>query len=181
MNIKTFFIAGIFMLLISATSSTTDTYNMPVDAATGKITYKEVVEEKGTPQELFDRAYAWARKYFVNISSSVRTRDREKGILAGTTRFKVTTVDKKGRKQDAGVIMYDYKIQMRENRYRIIETNFRQGNNSGNEVERWFKDTNPKAIPLHKQIFEQIDKKAKDMITSIKAGMKPAVETSDDW
>jgi len=161
--------------------SITDNYGMPVDSATGKITYVDVVKETGKADELYDRAYAWAKKYFVNISSTIKKRDKEKGLLAGTTRFKVHTTDKKGRQVDAGIISYDFTINFKDNRYRIKETNFRQVNNSGNAVEKWFEDTNEKAVPLHREIFKQIDAKAKAMIKSFKAGMKPVEETSDEW
>lgn len=156
-------------------------YDMPVDSATGKITYKEVISEQGKPAELYDRAYTWAKKYFVNISSTIKHRDKAAGVLSGTTRFKVQTTDKKGNKVNAGAISYDFTIELKENKYRILETNFVQANNSGNPVEDWFKDTNEKAIPLHKEVFQQIDAKAKSMIASLKASMKPVVETKDEW
>ena len=180
---KFFFIAFIFIINAAFLSidKVTDNYDMPVDSETGKITYKEVIDEPGKPAELYDRAYAWAKKYFVNFSSTIKYRDKAAGIIKGNTRFKVQTTDKKGRKVEAGAISYDFTIELKDNKYRIVETNFRQVNNSGNPVEIWFKDTNEKAKPLHKEVFQQIDAKAKLMITSLKAGMKPIPETSDEW
>ncbi len=164
-----------------AVDTQVDTYGMPIDSATGKITYVKVINETGKADELYDRAYAWAKKYFVNISSSIRHRDKANGLLSGITRFKVYGADKKGRKIDAGIISYEFTLNFKENRYRIVETNFRQVNNSGNPVEKWFYDTNEKAKPIHKKIFAQIDAKAKEMIKSLEAGMKPAPKKSDDW
>ena len=180
---KYFFI--VMILFISSAfyiiDGITDNYDMPVDAKTGKITYKEVINEPGKSAELYDKAYAWAKKYFVNISSTIKHRDKAAGILKGNTRFKVQTTDKKGRKVEAGAISYDFTIECKENKYRILETNFKQANNSGNPVEDWFNDVNEKAKPLHKEVFQQIDAKAKAMIISLKAGMKPVPETTDDW
>ena len=158
-----------------------DNYNMPVDEKTGKITYQQVINEQGKPDVLYDRAYAWAKKYFVNISSSVNVRNKEEGLISGATRFKVHNTDKKGVQVDAGVIIYDFSIELKENKFRITETNFKQANNSGNAVEEWFDDTNEAAKPMHKEIFEQIDNEAKAMITSLVAGMKPTKESSDEW
>ena len=97
---KFFFIAFIFIINAAFLSidNVTDNYDMPVDSETGKITYKEVIDEPGKPAELYDRAYAWAKKYFVNFSSTIKFRDKAAGIIKGNTRFKVQTTDKKGRK-----------------------------------------------------------------------------------
>jgi len=180
---KYFFIAMVLSISTAfyVIDNVTDNYDMPVDSKTGKVTYKEVIDEPGKPAELYDRAYAWAKKYFVNISSTIKHRDKAAGLLKGTTRFKVQTTDKKGKKVEAGAISYDFTIECKDNKYRVVETNFRQVNNSGNPVENWFKDTNEKAKPLHKEVFLQIDAKAKAMIVSLKAGMKPLVETTDEW
>ncbi len=154
---------------------------MPIDSETGKITYIEVVAEKGSADELYERAYEWAKKYFVNISSTIKTRNKEAGLLEGNTRFKVYSTDKKGKQIDAGVISFDFKIEFKQDKYRVVETNFRQADNSGNAVEDWFDDTNEKAIPIHQEIFKQIDLEARKMIDSLKEGMKPVVKTSDEW
>lgn len=180
-KILTFLVLFVFVTSFNLPNQERNTYNMPIDTDTGKITYSKVVDEAGTSGELFDRAYDWAKKYFVNISSTIKTRDKENGILTGSTRFKVQSTDKKGRKVDAGVIMYDFTIEFKENKYRVVETNFVQANNSGNGVEEWFDDTNEKAIPIHKEIFEQIDKEAKQMISSLVEGMKPVKKSTDEW
>lgn len=180
---RTFFFL-IITLIISAFAfppQNKNTYNMPIDSETGKITYVEVVAEKGSADELYERAYEWAKKYFVNISSTIKTRNKEAGLLEGNTRFKVYSTDKKGKQIDAGVISFDFKIEFKQDKYRVVETNFRQADNSGNAVEDWFEDTNEKAIPIHQEIFKQIDLEARKMIDSLKEGMKPVVKTSDEW
>lgn len=174
-------ILGLIFSAFSLPLSQENTYNLPIDANTQKVTYKEVVSETGTKDELYDRAYEWAKHYFVNISSSVKVRDKEKGIIKGETRFKVSTLDKKGVRRNAGAIRYEFSIELKDNKYRIIETNFKSANNSGNAVELWFKDTQEEAIHLHQQVFKQMDQYARLMIKSLKAGMKPKVKAEDSW
>ena len=58
-----------------------DNYNMPVDEKTGKITYQQVINEQGKPDVLYDRAYAWAKKYFVNILHSTTFKKIIKNII----------------------------------------------------------------------------------------------------
>lgn len=180
-KITTFLILTVLVMAFSIPQQERNTYNMPIDKETGKITYVEVVKEDGTTVELYDRAFLWAKKYFVNISSAIKTRDREAGLMSGTQRFKVQSTDKKGIKVDAGVISFEFTIEFKDGRYRFKATDFKQADNAGNSVEAWFDDTNEKAIPIHKEIFEQIDTETKALILSLKEGMKPVVEVNDEW
>lgn len=178
-------ISLLFVLVLSysfySSSVEKNTYGMPVDPETGKIIYTEVVNEKGDAGVLFDRAYSWAKAYFPNFSSAIKTRDHEAGLIEGNTRFKVHSTDKKGKKVDAGIISFDFKIEFKDGKYRVICTKFTQADNSGNAVEEWFEDTNEKAIPIHEEIFKQIDAETKNFIASLKVGMKPTVESTDEW
>lgn len=40
--------------------------DMPIDENTKLITFQERVDEKGTPQELYDRAMVWVKQYYKN-------------------------------------------------------------------------------------------------------------------
>jgi hypothetical protein len=171
----------LFLSSFTLIQSDQNTYDMPVDEKTGKITYTDVVKESGTSAELYDRAYAWAKKYFVNISSTIKKRSKSEGVLSGVTHFKVTSTDKKGKKVSAGSIMYTFTIDFKDGKYRLVQTSFEQAHNTGKPVEEWFKDTNEKAMAIHKEIFQQIDAEAKRMSKSLKAAMKPVKESSDEW
>ena len=42
--------------------------DLPIDETTKLVTYKDVVNEKGTPQELYDRAMEWVKTYYKNTA-----------------------------------------------------------------------------------------------------------------
>lgn len=170
-------LASIFFL---ANIAPDNTYNMPLDES-GKITYEEVVEQEGIKDTLYNRAYAWARSYFVNVSTNVKKRSLEEGYISGKNFLKTYTTDKKGNKLDAGSIMYDFTISLKDNKFKVRLDNFKKFDNTGNPLEQWFKDTDKKQVEIHAEVFKQIDENAKGLITSLKGSMKPGAGKKEDW
>ena len=54
---------------------------LPIDEDTKLITYQDVVQEKGTPQELFDRAKIWVKGYYKNTAEVIKKEDRDAGVI----------------------------------------------------------------------------------------------------
>lgn len=174
---------GLFSLLfiISGSIYSQEYYGMPTDEATGKIHYQQVEKTDGTKAELYRRAQKWLHTFFRNASSVIKRLDEENGTIEGRRQFKVTTVDKKGRVQEAGTIKYTFVIEIKEGKYRVRLFDFKEANNSGKPIESWFEDTDPKAKEIHAQIFKQIDADVKKLIASLKKGMMPTEIKTEEW
>lgn len=171
----------IFISLLFCSNATPEnTYGMPLDDS-GKITYEEIVDQEGIKDTLYNRAFAWARSYFVNVYTNVKNYSREDGLISGKNFVKTFTTDKKGKTMDAGAIMYDFSINIKDNKYKVTLTNFRKYDNSGNPLEPWFKDTDKKQVEIHTEIFKQIDENAKGFLASLKGSMKPGTAKKDEW
>lgn len=160
-------------------SQETDTLP-PVDEHTGLITYQEVVEQEGTPSKLFDRAVAWINDYFPNPDNVIRDRNREEMEMRGIHRFKIKNTDEEGFETDAGVIQYDFRIEFKEGRYRYTLTDFALRQASKIPVEKWMDKEDPTYIPEWDSYLQQIDAFSKELINSLKEGMKPTPEINDD-
>jgi hypothetical protein len=169
------------IVLISSKVYSQDTYGMPTDELTGKIHYQEVVKMDGTKDELFIRAQKWLHTFFRNASSVIKKLDQENGVIEGRRQFHVTTKDKKGREQEAGVIKYTFRIEVRDGKYRVRLFDFKQAASGGKALEDWFGDTDEKRKVLHAQIFQQVDADAKKLLASLKKGMRPTEIKAEEW
>jgi len=169
------------ILIISSKATAQNTYGLPIDEATGKIHYQEVVKVDGTKNELYIRGQKWLHTFFRNTSSVIKKLDLENGIIEGRRQFKVITKDKKGREKAAGIIKYTFRIEIRDGKYRIRLFDFKQTSNGGKALESWFENTDKKQIAIHTQIFKQVDDDAKKLIASLKKGMRPTEIKTEDW
>jgi len=149
---------------------------LPIDEETGLITYQEVVEEKGTKQEYFNRAIGWINGFYKNPVDVTKTRDPQSGIIKGIHRFKIKNTDEDGFSTDAGVVQYQFILQFKDGRYRYTLDEFVLRQASKIPAEKWLNKSDPQS----KSYLKQIDKFAQDWIESLKEGMKPKVEKNDD-
>ncbi|MCD4736906.1 MAG: DUF4468 domain-containing protein [Bacteroidales bacterium] len=186
MNLRLFsivFLSFIYCsLIIGQESKTTEGPELPVDEKSGLITYKEVVTEDGTKEEFFNHAVVWINSYYKNPAGVTKVRDLETGEIKGVARFKIKNTDKNGFETDAGVIQYNFTLEFKEGRYRYILTGFFLKQASKIPVEKWMDKENQQYTPVWDDYLLQINKFAEDWIASLKEGMKPKVEnTDDDW
>lgn len=172
MNFK---IVHIIFLVVIITISV-NAQPVPVDDATGQITYQEVVEEPGNPQELFNRAIEWINSFYSNPVDVTKERDPESGEIKGLHRFKVKNTLDDGTEVDAGTVQYEFTIEFKEGRYRYTLHDFVLRQNSAIPVENWLDEHDPQS----KSYLRQVDDFAKDWIKSLKEGMKPKPKKKDD-
>ena len=177
---KTLFSIVLFAFIFSVVGKSQNTYNLPLDPNTNKVLYKEVVDEPAPKDTLFTRAFMWVKATFPNFSSAISKKDPENGILECNMRVKLTTTDKKGIIVSGGAISYTLRIEMKENKYRIIATDFKRVDVSL-PIESWFKDENAEAIALHQQHFTQVENEVKKSFESVKQGLKAKVIIKDEW
>ncbi len=169
------------LVIITSKAYSQDTYGFPIDEETGKIHYKEVVKVDGLQNDLYIRAQKWLHEFFRNASSAIRKLDQDHGIIEGRRVLKVVVKDKKGREKPAGSIKYTFRIEVKDNKYRVRLFDFVQASAGSKPLENWFEESNEKAKEIHAQILEQVKEDVKKLIASLKKGMRPKEIKVDEW
>lgn len=99
-------------------------YDFPVDSATGRIVYTDVVSVPGVSQaDLYARAFEWMAKVYNSSKSVIELNDREAGKIIGKGAIPVRL---KGSKvtNSAGVVGYTVSVFCKEGRYKYVLTDF---------------------------------------------------------
>ena len=155
---------------------------VPVDEDTKLITYKEVVEQEGSIEKLYNTAMAWVNVTYTNPAEATKIRDVNNGKLEIKHRFKVYNTDAKGVKTDAYIINYTLKLEFKPGKYRYIFTDFYTVPSSSKfPLERWLNKSDPQYTPACDDYLAQLNTTVNDMITSLKKGMVPKAVKKDDW
>lgn len=154
---------------------------VPVDEDTKLITYKEVVQQEGGIDKLYKTAIAWVNANYKNPNEVTSIREPENGKLVLNHRFKISNVDKKGLKTDAGVINYTLKLEFKPGKYRYIFTDFTVQAVSKFPLERWLDKNDPQYTPACDVWLYQVDTTVNGIIKSLKKGMVPKVDKPDEW
>lgn len=176
--------ASVCLLLLFTLTNTGIAQNaiVPVDEDTKLITYKDVVNQEGDVQKLYNTAIAWVNATFPNPTEVTRIRDLENGKLEIRHRFKVfDTDDKTGVKTDAYTINYTLKLDFKPNKYRYTITDLGVAASSKYPLEKWLDKTNPNYNPANENYLKQVDATINNLINSLKRGMVPKVIKSDEW
>jgi hypothetical protein len=157
--------------------------NMTQDEATGLITYKLVVEEEGSKDTLFNRCSSWLHKFYANPWEATKVRDQATGLIKIQHQFRIYDYDDLGNKSDAGLVMYNVKIEFKENRYRVVVDNFVLKQVSRYPVEKWLDRSAPDYDVKWESYLKQIDTFVSDeLVKSLKESMKPGKPiVKDEW
>jgi len=179
------FISIVILIFAMASLSAQEitSVNMPVDENTGLITYKEVIEEPGTKDELFNRGSSWLHTFYANPWEVAKVRDKSTGLIKIQHQIRLYDMDKNGIKISAGLVLYNAKLEFKDGRYRIVVDNFVSKELSRYPVENWLDVTADNYKPKWKSYLAQIDSYVKnELIKSLKAAMKPVKEIEEeDW
>lgn len=181
---KKMFLLGLIILAsysISAQNTIIVKEGMPFDTITKLITYKEVVKQKGTADELYLRAISWIGVTYDNSENVTSKRDRINGLIEGKTRFKLFYIDKEGNKLETGKISYKILIECKDGRYRYTFNNFNLDAQSRFSAEKWL---NKKDIAYNSNwdsYLKQIDIYMKDLIIKLNKAMRPEIKIEDNW
>ena len=178
----------IFSLIITGLSLSALAQNtvvapkLPIDTVTKKITYKEVVQQAGIKDTLYNRAIHWCNIFFKNAQSVTKVRDKEDGKVEGIYRFKVYHATlKDSTKLEAGMISFTFTIECKENRYKYTITDLNLKGLSFFALERWLDKKDPAYTTECDYYLVQVDKYMQDFIKSLKKGMLEAVKIKDEW
>lgn len=156
--------------------------NVPIDETTGLVTYKEVIQqENATPQELFDRALAWAKKYYKTTGEVIKVSDREKGLLQLRSSVRIYVVKDDGTKIMKNIVYYNMKIECRPGRYRYTITDFNEKATAAAPIEVWLNTEKPTWEIGQYGYLNQIDEQILSLIESLEEGMNPTAVVEDEW
>jgi hypothetical protein len=156
--------------------------NMPVDEATGLITFKEVIQQEGSQDTLYNRGASWLHVFYSNPWEVAKVRDQSSGLIKIQHQFPIYDYDELGVKTDAGMILYNAKIEFKENRYRIQIDNFVYKQLSRYPVEKWLDTKASDYNPKWQGYLSQINTFSNDLINSLKEKMLPPKQfKKEDW
>ena len=156
--------------------------NVPIDEETNLVTYKEVVQQaNATPQELYDRAMTWVKKFYKNTAEVIKSSDRDKGVIQLRSSVRIYVVKEDGSKVFKNIVYYNMKIECRPGRYRYTITDFNEKAAAAAPVEVWLNTENPKWEIGQYAYLNQIDEQILALIESLEEGMNPPVIIEDEW
>jgi hypothetical protein len=183
MNLRTWMIVVFILpaLLLKAQQQAAPV-SLPVDPETNKILYRAVVEEKGGPEYLYNKAVEWFSYYYRNPISVFTVQDKVNGRIEGIGRMNIYYQDEKAEvRRDAGLITYQIKIELKENKYRYTLTDFNLKTASRSPVEKWMNRSDPAYDPRWDLYLYQIDTTMQRLVSTLKDKMKPVVKKTDEW
>jgi len=177
------FCSLILIFTFKSYGQNTEVIDMPRNPETGMITYQEVVQEEGIKDTLFNRGSAWLHKFFSNPWEVTKVRDQASGVIRGQHQFRLYDIDESGIKIDAGMILYNFKLEFKDNRYRYTLDNFVLKAASRYPVEKWLDKVSPEYTAKNEGYLRQIDSYVRnEFVKSLKDGMKPGVKLKkDEW
>jgi len=167
--------------LFSLAQESIGTPNMPLDADSQKIMYREVVVQEANKDDLFNRGISWFNLYYVNPESVLNIRDRVNGNIEGMGRLRLYYTEKDNIRQDAGMVLYSIRIELKDNKYRYTLTDFNLKQASKSPIEKWLNKKDPAYNPRWDDYLYQIDTTMTGLVKSMKKGMEPVVVKKDEW
>jgi hypothetical protein len=154
---------------------------LPVDPDTKLITYKEVVNQEGSKDDLFNRGMGWLRIYYLNPNAIANVMDKANGKIEGIGRLRLYYFDKDSNRLDAGIVTYAIKLEFKDNKYRYILNDFNLKAVSRVPLERWMNKKDPAYNPQWDAYLYQVDTTMQRLVKSLKEGMKPKAVKKDEW
>jgi len=171
-----------FLLIVSGFSqSNQPAPQIPLDPDSQKILYREVIDQEGNKDVLYDRGAEWFRSYYVNPGTVTKVQDKVNGKIEGTGRLRIYYFDDNNTRIDAGIILYDIRLEFKESKYRYTLTNFTVKAESRIPVEKWLNKSDPAYNPRWDSYIYQVDTIMHNLVSKLKVGMKPKVIKKDEW
>ncbi|HNY63496.1 MAG TPA: DUF4468 domain-containing protein [Bacteroidales bacterium] len=181
---KAFLLLLISLFSISVFAQKEGTYSvpdLPIDEDTKLVTYRDVVREKGTPQELYDRAMDWIKAYYKNTNEVIKSSDRDKGVIEMRSSVRIHVITKDGTKVFKNIVYYNFRLECRQDRYRYTITDFNEKAAAAAPIEWWFDQTHSRWQPTLFDNLNEIHEQIQSLLISLEEGMAPKVEKVDDW
>lgn len=154
---------------------------IPVDPDSKLIQYREIINQDGTKDVLYDRGAEWISSYYRNPGSVTKVQDRVNGKIEGTGRMQLYFYDSNNTRIDAGMVYYDFRLEFKDNKYRYTLNNFSLKGISRIPLEKWMNKNDPSYNPQVENYLYQVDTTMQNLVVKLKEGMKPRVIKKDEW
>jgi hypothetical protein len=160
-----------------------DEMMLPIDETTKLITYQEVVTEEGSKNDLFNRSIGFLNEFYKNPVAVTKVRDPHSGVVRGQHQFRVHYTDEEGYRKEGAMVMYDFRIELKDGRYRYTLTDFLVKKVSRYPVENWLNKNDPEYSKKWDEFLVQInDYVTKEWVPTLKKNMKPLeVIEEEEW
>jgi hypothetical protein len=189
-------LSALTLLSISAGFGQKETPNLPIDSATGKIAYSEVVyvDSLANKEELYSKAREWFAKAYKSSTNVIQMEDKESGKIVGKALMQVYH-KALGSNYESGYINYTISIYLKDGRYKYEVTDFYHTGESfsGGRIPDYgacekMINTTDKTMGIsnqknYNQYLYQMDNHIKDLIADLKSAMirKTTNVKNDDW
>lgn len=157
------------------------TPDLPINEDTKLVTYQDVIAQKGSPQELYDRAMLWVKKFYKNTAEVIKKSDRNIGVIEMRSSVRIYSVQKDGSRAPRNNVYYNFKLECRQDRYRYTITDFKERAEAATPIEVWLDKNHVKWYAGQFEYLNQIDEQIKELIESLEKGMNPVIEKKDEW
>lgn len=156
--------------------------SLPVDETTGKVTYEAVLDAPGTADELYQRTLKWFDDYYPNARVVIQEKEPAQHKITAKHKFNLQITDKKGKNQNVGFIIYDFKVWQKDHkvRYKIDDIHLEYQVYYG--VEQWM-DPKHEDAENNPAKLKEIDTYFQALISSLSEGLQPEEEAidEDEW
>lgn len=155
---------------------------VPVDPETGLIRFREVVDEEGTQNDLFNRCIYWLNDYYANPTRVTTIRDYNTGRVEGKHNIRVYYYSEDSIQTLAGTVDYVFKIDLKDNKYRYTISDLKLRSQTRMPVEEWLNKDATDYSPRWDEYLKQMAAYFEEWSASLKQKMKPEIKKSeDDW
>lgn len=170
-----------FLLTTVQLNAQEETQKFEIDPETGKIKFQAVVEEEGTQEQLFNRCIYFINDFYKDPVRVTTIRDLTSGKIEGNYRFRIYTTEK-GTQVDAGLINYNFIIEMKDGKYRYSVTDMYLKSATNKPIERWLDKDDPGYDERQEDYLQQILDYFENWSNKLKEKMKPEPEKKkDEW
>ena len=154
---------------------------IPVDEATHQIRFREVIDEEGSKDELFNRCIYWLNDFYKDPTRVTTIRDNPTGKIAGQHQFRIHYTEE-GVKKPAGMVRYTFTIEMKDDKYRYTIDELVLKSTTFLPVEKWLDKEDPAYDPRWEEYLQQIALYVEEWSTTLKEKMKPEIaREEDEW
>ncbi|HOI31939.1 MAG: DUF4468 domain-containing protein [Bacteroidales bacterium] len=155
---------------------------IPFDAEAKKIKFQQVIEEEGEQMELFNRCIFWLNDYYKDPVRVTIVRDAPSGKIMGKHTIRLKYTDEKGLEQTGPTVIYEFTVEVKDNRYRYTITDLLLKTASRFEIERWLDKEDPAYDPRWENYLDQIAEYVDQWSAFLIEKMKPEpVQVEDEW
>lgn len=173
-----------FLLLLIGLVCTPFMYaqSVPVDEESGKVIYESIIDAPGTADELYQRSLDWFDDFYPNARVVIQEKEPDNHKITAKHKFNLQIEDKKGRNENVGFIIYDFKVWQKDNkvRYKIDDIHLEYKVYYG--IEQWL-DPSHEDAENNPAKLREIDAYFQALISSLEAGLQPEEEPvdEDEW